>query len=1085
MAEASAEPKSHARRDTLIGLQKKAQQRWEAEKPFELDAPLPGTPEAEQPKHFVTFPYPYMNGTLHLGHTFSLTKTEFSMGYERLKGKRTLWPFGFHCTGMPIQAAADNLRRDIISMYNSVYDEEAVAAAEEAEAAKAEAAKEAAADAVADPTKFKGAKTKVAAKKGKGNQWQTLEAMGIPRDIIPRFVDPVYWLQYFPPIAKDDLIAMGVKVDWRRSFITTSVNPYYDSFISWQFEKLRKKEKVSFGKRYSVFSPCDGQICADHDRASGEGVGPQEYTLIKMRVMELPPCMEQLKGSDVFLLAATLRPETMYGQTNCWMLPHDKEGNDVWYGCYRTHVEGEVVVVGERAAQNMAFQELSPKFGEVDLICKVKGRDLMGLPLDAPFTSYKPIYTLPMLTISMKKGTGVVTSVPSDAPDDYIALQDLKKKPALREKYGIKDEWVIPFEIIPIIEIPYTPDNAAPGTDPTVTDVAAVVACEEYKVASQNDKDKLALAKAKTYKLGFYEGKMCIGDFKGMSVQDAKNSVKDQLLASGGAYKYAEPEKEVMSRSGNECVVALTDQWYIKYGEDQWKAQVEAHMKRMNLYNEDVRTRFEVALGWLGEWGCSRSFGLGTLLPWDKQFVIESLSDSTVYMAYYTFCHLLQTGPFDGSVPGEANILAPELTEEVWDYVMLNPPPPAHSKIPIETLNKLKREFHYWYPVDLRVSGKDLIQNHLTFFLYNHAAIFPEEYMPQAIRTNGHVLLNGEKMSKSTGNFKTLKQALEEYSADAMRFALALAGDSNEDANFEHTVANAAILKLTNELQFIKTTLEAQGGMRTGPLELFVDRVFENEINRYIKSSEACYELMNYREVVVEAWDKLQNARDKYRAMVGPHGMHRDLILSFIRKQTLIMSPFIPHYAEHVWEVLGHKESVMAARWPEAGHIDPILIRQVTYFDKVLSDARSKVEKARVKGAVAKATWYIADSFLDWQQATLGVLQGVHDRGESFGKDFKKGLLSNPALVPYKSHSKMLMPFAAYVLDDYAVRGPEAFELKMPFDEGGIWADSLEYVKKELGLEHLEISAWSDLKDEALLKKLQPATPGKPTMTWV
>jgi leucyl-tRNA synthetase len=40
-------------------------------------------------------------------------------------------------------------------------------------------------------------------------------------------------------------------------------------------------------KRYAVFSPLDGQPCADHDRASGEGVGPQEYTLIKMKVMDL------------------------------------------------------------------------------------------------------------------------------------------------------------------------------------------------------------------------------------------------------------------------------------------------------------------------------------------------------------------------------------------------------------------------------------------------------------------------------------------------------------------------------------------------------------------------------------------------------------------------------------------------------------------------------------------------------------------------------------------------------------------------------------------------------------------------------
>ena len=59
----------------------------------------------------------------------------------------------------------------------------------------------------------------------------------------------------------------------------------------------------------------------------------------------------------------------------------------------------------------------------------------------------------------------------------------------------------------------------------------------------------------------------------------------------------------------------------------------------------------------------------------------------------------------------------------------------------------------YWYPVDLRVSGKDLVPNHLTYFLYNHAAVWPEPdrgselcKWPGAVRANGHLMLNSEKV---------------------------------------------------------------------------------------------------------------------------------------------------------------------------------------------------------------------------------------------------------------------------------------------------------------------------------------------------
>ena len=148
-----------------------------------------------------------------------------------------------------------------------------------------------------------------------------------------------------------DMRRFGAAVDWRRTFITTDLNPYFDSFVQWHFQKLRAKYLAN-GKRQTLFSTTTQQSCADHDRAEGEGVNPQEYTLIKLRVKEIPEEWKTHLGEDeVYLVAATLRPETMYGQTNCFVLP---EGD---YGFFRTK-QGEIFVCSERSALNMYYQDL-------------------------------------------------------------------------------------------------------------------------------------------------------------------------------------------------------------------------------------------------------------------------------------------------------------------------------------------------------------------------------------------------------------------------------------------------------------------------------------------------------------------------------------------------------------------------------------------------------------------------------------------------------------------------------------------------------------------------------------------------------
>lgn len=354
-------------------------------------------------------------------------------------------------------------------------------------------------------------------------------------------------------------MALGTRIDWRRSFITTDANPYYDSFVRWQINKLHKLNKIKFGERYTVYSPKDGQPCMDHDRSEGEALGPQEYTGIKMEVVSWPEgtgakeaIAQKVEGRKVFLVAATLRPETMYGQTNCFV------GTTIKYGVFAAK-DNEAYVCTYRAARNMAFQGISEKAGEVIQLAEVDGSMLVGTKIKAPFAIHPEAYVLPMDNVLATKGTGVVTSVPSDSPDDFATLTDLKKKP---DFYKIKPEWCA-LDPVPVL------------STPTYGDLTAPALVKKLKIQSQKDVKQLAEAKEIAYKEGFYSGTMLVGEFKGKSVQEAKPLVRKSMIDAGLAFAYAEPEGFILSRSGDECVIALMDQWYLDYGEPSWRAQAE------------------------------------------------------------------------------------------------------------------------------------------------------------------------------------------------------------------------------------------------------------------------------------------------------------------------------------------------------------------------------------------------------------------------------------------------------------------------------------------------------------------------------
>lgn len=57
--------------------------------------------------------------------------------------------------------------------------------------------------------------------------------MGVPEERIPAFVDPYEWVRFFPELCQADMRAFGARVDWRRSFVTSDLNPAFDAFVRW------------------------------------------------------------------------------------------------------------------------------------------------------------------------------------------------------------------------------------------------------------------------------------------------------------------------------------------------------------------------------------------------------------------------------------------------------------------------------------------------------------------------------------------------------------------------------------------------------------------------------------------------------------------------------------------------------------------------------------------------------------------------------------------------------------------------------------------------------------------------------------
>jgi leucyl-tRNA synthetase len=749
---------------------------------------------------------------------------------------------------------------------------------------------------------------------------------GVQPEVVKSFADPLTMAQYFHEEIKQGMKKMGYSIDWRREF--TTVDPQYNRFIEWQFKKLRERGLISKGSHAVGWCPKCGNPVGQHDTKGDVEPEIGEFVLIKF------------SAGRSLIPTATLRPETVFGVTNLWLKPNADY--------VKVKVSDEVWIISEECAKKLGFLGR-----EVEVLGKISPEELIGKHVTNPVTGQSiPIF--PAEFVDPGSATGIVMSVPAHAPYDYAALTDLKEDRDMIEKFGIEED-LARTKPISIIEL--TGFSETPAAD----------LIQQYNIEGQNDPN-LEKATKDLYTQEFHRGSMKsnTGRYSGMRVLEARDAVKRDLLAEEKAdVMYELLNRPVFCRCGAECLVKIfEDQWFINYGSREWKDLARDCLASMKIVPDLLRSEFEYTIDWLRERACARKRGLGTKLPWDPSWIIESLSDSVIYMCYYLISKYIR----------QHDIKADQLTDDVFDYVFLGVGDPEQIGREVELdpdiLKAMASEVRYFYPLDSRNSGRDLVPNHLTFFIFNHVAIFPEELWPRQIVVNGSVLMEGKKMSKSLGNIVPLRKAIEKYGADPLRLSILATAEVLQDADFSHKLAESVKEQLERFYSTALDTIEMREEVGEASTRS-IDRWMLSRIELSVKAVTEALEDWRIREAVQVAFFSLNRDLHWYmrrvKADLADPARRRaiaNVLNKALRTRVKLLAPFAPHLCEEIWQQMGEEGFVSSAPWPtyDEAKVDVQSIKQEELVKSVVKDTSEIMKVRRV--SPKRICYYVAT---DWK----------------------------------------------------------------------------------------------------------------------
>jgi leucyl-tRNA synthetase len=831
---------------------------------------------------------------------------------------------------------------------------------------------------------------------------------GIPPATLETLKDPESMASYFREDIKKGMIEIGLSVDWRREF--TTIDPLYNRFIQWHFQTLNRKGLITKGTHPVAWCPNDKSPVGVVDTIGDVEPDIGESYLVKFQ------------NDGVIYPTSTLRPETVFGVTNLWVNP------DAIY--VRANIDGERWVVSKQAIEKLQHQN-----HKVSIEREVPVSKLLWTTVQNPVTNNN-VLIFPGSFVEPGNGTGIVMSVPGHAPYDYQALTDLKQRYDDSTHIGQVLHQTEPISIIRLGGF---------------SDLPAADLIEKFKVKDQKDAH-LEHATQELYSKEFHDGimKENTGSYSGMPVAKAREAIVEELTKQGKLETLLELRNApVVCRCGTKCLVhILENQWFINYGDPEWKKLAHKCLDQMIILPEELRAEFNYTLDWLKERACARTVGLGTKLPWDNDWTIEALSDSVVYMAYYILSKyfteewvIFKKFEKDTSKLPDAFFNFTLLAEGTVESVA------EQTRIPKGILTRIRNEFQYFYPIDMRHSGRDLVSNHLSFYIFHHSSLFSEKQWPSGIVANGFVLMEGAKMSKSLENIIPLRQGIAKFGADPIRVGVMATAELGQDTDFSEGLAIsiqerlAAIIGQARKLAAKKSTSKSKRSA--------LDRWMISRLSNAVQTATTALDRLRVREAINVILYQLDNEVAWYKRRLGPKKSgsdNRDQILRrVLETRTRMLAPLAPHAAEEIWSRLGNKGFVVQTDWPDEAENekDPVAERAEGLVRQVLDDT----------GEILKATgmtphriaYYTA---ADWKWLVyLKALRSAEEKRKQ--GDFIKEVMADPQL---RSMGKIAADYAAKAIQ-LANQMPDEMRHSRQRDgiiaEKTIFVDSIDFYQRE------------------------------------